>query len=199
MPGPLHRLRDALGANLEAWQKRFNRPRAYARIIKKLHGLGIAVFAGLVLGMDDDTPAVFRRTLDFFDEVGIDFVAANVLTPLPGTPFYDEMERAGRIFDRDWSNYDFNHVVFQPRHMSPETLLRGALWVRAQFYRRKPVARRILNAFGYLDLGTVFRTVLPLNLGFRSRMTRSRTLEIGLGFTPPEADAADALTFESVP
>lgn len=174
--------------NLEAWRKGFNRPRTYGHVVSRLHNAGIAVFAGIVFGMDDDTPAVFRRTLEFLDDAGVDFAAANVLTPFPGTALYDEMQRAGRIFDHDWGKYDFNHVVFQPRHMSAEMLQRGTYWVRAQFYRRKTVARRLFQSLGYLDLGTVLHAVVPLNIGFRSRMARSGTMQSGLRYTPPRAD-----------
>lgn len=175
--------------NLKSWHKGFNHPAMYGRVVDRLHRAGIAVFAGIVFGMDDDTPAVFKRTLEFLDEAGVDFAAANMLTPFPGTPLYDEMERAGRIFDRDWSKYDFNHVIFDPRHMSADELQRGTLWVRAQFYRRKPVARRIMRSLGYLDPGTVLHSVLPLNVGFRSRQRRSGTMKIGLSYTPAGADA----------
>ena len=170
--------------NLEAWRKGFNRPARYARAVQKLHDAGIAVFAGIVFGMDDDTPEVFPRTLGFLEAAGFDFAAANVLTPFPGTPLYDVMEADGRITDRDWANYDFNHVVFEPRRMSAETLLRGTYWVRAQFYRRSAVARRLARSLGYLDLGTLLHALVPLNLGFRSRMARSGTMSIGLRYRP---------------
>jgi radical SAM superfamily enzyme YgiQ (UPF0313 family) len=173
--------------NLEAWRKGFNRPRTYARAVESFHDAGIAVFAGVVFGMDNDTPAIFGRTLEFLHESKIDFAAANVLTPFPGTPLYDEMEREGRIFDHDWGKYDFNHVVFHPRLMSADTLQRGTHWVRANFYGRRPVARRLMHSIGYLDTGTVFKAVLPLNVGFRSRMSRSGTLLSGLTFEPAKA------------
>jgi radical SAM superfamily enzyme YgiQ (UPF0313 family) len=172
--------------NLESWRKRFNRPQEYARVVKKLHDAGIAVFAGIVFGMDDDTPDVFSRTLEFLDEAGVDFAASNVLTPFPGTPLYDEMTRAGRIIDHDWAKYDFNHAVFEPRHMSVETLQRGTYWVRAQFYRRNSVCRRIMRSLGYLDVGTVLHAVVPLNVGFRSRMSRSGTMRTGLRYSPTQ-------------
>ncbi|MGD2216529.1 MAG: hypothetical protein PVJ64_07220, partial [Gemmatimonadales bacterium] len=135
----------------------------------------------------DDRPAIFERTLELFDEVGVDFIAANIMTPFPGTPIYDEMDRAGRIRDYDWSKYDFNHVVFEPRHMSAETLQRGTSWVRTQFYRRRAVARRLRRSLAYLDLGTVLHAVVSLNVGFRSRMARSGTMEAGQRFVPPAA------------
>jgi len=174
--------------NLAAWRKGFNRPQAYSRVVRKLHQAGIAVYAGIVFGMDNDTPTVFRRTLRFLEESEIDFAAPNVLTPFPGTPLYDEMERDGRILDRDWSRYDFNHAVFEPKHMSAETLERGTCWVRAHFYGRRAVARRIRRSLGYLDLGTVLHAIVPLNLGFRSRMRRTGTMQVGMAYAPPEVE-----------
>jgi hypothetical protein len=116
----------------------------------------------------------------------VDFVAANVLTPFPGTPLFEEMERSGRIIDKDWAKYDFNHVVFQPLHMSAEELQLGTNWVRAQLYQRHTIRRRLIRSFGYLDPGTMLKTVIPLNFGFRSRMFRSRTMQTGLTYIPVE-------------
>ena len=39
----------------------------------------------------------------------------NILTPLPGTPQFDELDAEGRIFDRHWDLFDGQHVVFTPR------------------------------------------------------------------------------------
>ena len=42
-----------------------------------------------------------------------DALQLSILTPLPGTPLFDEFEAAGRITDPDWSHYDFRHVVIR--------------------------------------------------------------------------------------
>ncbi len=38
------------------------------------------------------------------------------------------MEAEGRLLHRDWSLYDTAHVVFRPRHMTPEELAEGYAW-----------------------------------------------------------------------
>ena len=38
----------------------------------------------------------------------------NILTPLPGTPQFQEIDEQGRIFDKRWELYDAHHVVFSP-------------------------------------------------------------------------------------
>ncbi len=42
----------------------------------------------------------------------IDTIQLNILTPLPGTPLFDELDDEGRIFDKRWHLYDAQHVVF---------------------------------------------------------------------------------------
>lgn len=155
--------------NLRAWRKTTNRAGDYARAIARLHAAGIGVYAGFVFGMDDDDPAVFGRTLEFLDAARVDVLQSTILTPFPGTPLFDEMERQGRIRTRDWGLYDFSHVVFEPRNMSPETLLAGANWVESRFYSRAATWRRIVRAFAYLRPSIVLGAMLPLSLGYLVR------------------------------
>ncbi|MBM3214083.1 B12-binding domain-containing radical SAM protein [Candidatus Poribacteria bacterium] len=175
--------------NLTAWNKHVNRAKDYVRAIEQIHQAGIGVYTGVVFGMDWDTPDVFRQTLEFLDTARVDALQATILTPFPGTPLFDEMDRAGRIVDKDWGHYDFGHVVFDPVHMSPETLKTGMDWVSSQFYSRRRVARRLVRAFGYLPPSVVLRAIAPLNLGYRLRHRAFGTFERGRTFTPPTSAA----------
>ena len=168
--------------NLSRWTKGPNRSAEYVRQVQTLHRSGIAVYAGFVFGSDDDSPAVFRHTLDFLDEARIDALQATRLTPFPGTPLFDEMDRAGRIFDKDWSHYDFGHVVFEPQQMSRETLDLGVAWISREFYSRRRVARRVAGELTYLPPSAILQGTLPLNLGYRVRFARNGTLEKGARF-----------------
>ena len=97
----------------------------------------------MIVGLDKDEPGIFESCLRFLQRQRIDALQLNILTPLPGTPLFHEMQRAGRITDSQWDRYDFRHVVFQPRRMTAVQLQEGADWLYAQFYR----ADRILLRF----------------------------------------------------
>jgi radical SAM superfamily enzyme YgiQ (UPF0313 family) len=165
--------------NLSEWSKGRNWSRDYVRQVRQLHDAGIAVFAGFVFGSDGDTADVFRKTLEFLDEADIDALQATRLTPFPGTPLFDEMNAERRIFDRDWSHYDFGHVVYEPLNMCVETLDLGVAWISSQFYSRKRVARRLRRELSYLALESIVRGAAPLNLGYRIRFTRNGTFAKG--------------------
>jgi radical SAM superfamily enzyme YgiQ (UPF0313 family) len=145
----------------------------------------MAVVAAFVFGGDHDTPDVFERTLDFLLEANVECLQATRLTPFPGTPLYEEMDRHGRILDKDWSHYDFGHVVFDPAHMSRETLDRGVAWVQREFHARRRVIRRAWRCLGYLDPGVLMRAVLPVNQAYRRKLATIGALELADAFVPP--------------
>jgi len=127
--------------NLEAVNKGFHRVEKYREAIRLLHSQGIGVEAGIVFGFDGDGPAVFKRTLQLLDDLEVDLIQASIFTPLPGTPRFEAM--SSRIFDRNWSHYDFHNVVFQPQGMSAEALQAGHDWVTYEFYRPWRIAKRL--------------------------------------------------------
>jgi len=168
--------------NLRACRKPTRRALDYGRAIARLHAAGIGVYAGFVFGMDEDDAHVFGRTLEFLGEARVDVAQITILTPFPGTPLFDEMERQGRIRSRDWSLYDFDHVVFEPKRMSPEILQAGADWVQSRFYSRTSTWRRVARTFGYLAPSVVLRTMLPLSIGYRLRQRVYDTYDRGRRF-----------------
>ncbi|SPE53060.1 Radical SAM domain protein [Verrucomicrobia bacterium] len=162
--------------NLRRWRKNFNRSRDYLRIVEKLHSHGIGVCVGMVFGYDWDSAGVFPFTLDFLELARVDAVQATILTPFPGTELFREMNRTGRVIERDWEKYDFSHVIFEPRQMSRQMLQDGHDWFLSQFYSRKAIARRLLRQLGYLCPSTVLGATAPLNLSYRRRLRGVGTL-----------------------
>jgi radical SAM superfamily enzyme YgiQ (UPF0313 family) len=104
------------------------------RSIKVLHEYGIKSHGMFVLGADADDVQTVRDTVSFARENQIDTVMLNILTPLPGTQQFREMDEEGRIFDKHWELYDAHHVVFEPRRMTPYELQIETLRGYARFY-----------------------------------------------------------------
>jgi radical SAM superfamily enzyme YgiQ (UPF0313 family) len=141
--------------------KGFNRVEQYARLVERMHAYSIAVQAGIVFGFDHDTETVFDETLDFLEQAGVDNATFNILTPYPGTPLYRRLEAEGRILTRDWGKYNGREdVVFQPRNMSPETLLQGFRRANRRFYSIRSIRRRLWRS------RAGWWWTLPLNLAY---------------------------------
>ncbi|HEB37220.1 MAG TPA: B12-binding domain-containing radical SAM protein [Thermoplasmatales archaeon] len=150
----------------------------YGEYIEKIHKYGMAVFAGLIFGFDEDTPDVFETTYKALEEWRVDAAEFNILTPYPGTKIYDDFEKEGRILTKDWSKYTQAHVVFKPKNMSPDDLMEGYTWITKKFYSFHNSLKRCLYHLGYSlkwELSPVSTlSVAATNFGFRRYYARER-------------------------
>jgi radical SAM superfamily enzyme YgiQ (UPF0313 family) len=102
--------------------------------IRLLHEHGIRSHGMFVLGAEHDKADSVRETVTFALKNKIDTIMMNILTPLPGTRQFEELDAAGRIFTKDWYLYDAQHAVFHPRHMSAAKLQKDVLREQKRFY-----------------------------------------------------------------
>ena len=129
-------------AALNGIKKVVNKVEDFKKTIDRIHEHGMTVQGGIIFGFDEDAPDIFDTTLEKMYEWELDAVEVNILTPYPGTPLYDRLEREGRILTKDWSRYNQVEVVFQPKLMSPEELFEGARRVAREYYSVPDVIRR---------------------------------------------------------
>ncbi len=148
--------------NIDDMRKFPNRTDEYAECIKALHDRGIGVMGTFMVGFDEDTPEVFDQLADFIIENRLETAFTLILTPLPGTEIYRQMDSRNRIFSYKWRDYDHGTVTFFPRHMTPRQLHLGMRHVWKRVYSWQGIWHRILKkprirSFFYF----------PVNMGFR--------------------------------
>lgn len=108
------------------------------------HKYGIRVHGMFVFGADEDHYQVIRDTVKFSRQVDLDSLQYLILTPVPGTPFFQEMEAQNRIICKDWSQYDGHFAVFQPKQFTPYELQYETIRAMKKFYSFPSVLRRII-------------------------------------------------------
>lgn len=113
--------------------------------IEKFRSFGIHIHGMFVLGSDQDDVETIRATTQFAQSTGIDTVQFLMLTPLPGTPMYDELKEQGRIFNPDWAKYDAHHAVFEPKKMSAYELQVETFKAMKNFYTYKSMLKYLLK------------------------------------------------------
>lgn len=130
---------------IDQLKKGTNVVKKYGHVVKKLHEYGMGVIGSFAFGFDDHSPNVFDKTLEAIREWDIDSIGVTILTPLPGTKFYNRMESEGRILTKDWEKYDMYHVVFQPKKMTPNELYEGTTRFIDEYYSLKNLIRRLMG------------------------------------------------------
>lgn len=94
----------------------------YEDAIRRLHDNGVLIEASFIFGFDDDTEDSIRATVEWAIKHAIEVCQFSILTPLPGTKLYAEMESEGRIFTHDWTRFSATQCVFKSSQWAPEAL-----------------------------------------------------------------------------
>lgn len=83
-------------------------PEHNVRAVRLCNKHGIGVSASFIIGSRDETEKEILQTLDFAKMKGHRYVIGNVLSPLPGTPLWDEALERGLVSnDMDWDALNF--------------------------------------------------------------------------------------------
>lgn len=61
----------------------------------------------------------------------------NVITPFPGTPFYDKLIREGKVLYQNWRVYDTNHLVFNAGKWTSEIINWGRKYIFDEFEKSR--------------------------------------------------------------
>lgn len=137
--------------NLQQARKKTPRTDDYARRVRVFHDNGIQVNGSFVLGFDHDRKDVFQATAQWIEANRLECGTFHILTPYPGTPLFKQMESEGRLLHRNWSLYDTGHVVFRPKHMTPEELSLGYDWLYRRLFSSSSIwTRRPMQASAVL-------------------------------------------------
>lgn len=141
--------------------KGVNRVDSYVTLMKKLHDNGILVQGCFAFGGDEEDTSVFDRTVEMVIKAKIDLPRYSILTPFPQTGYYMQLEKEGRITERNWAMYDVQHCVFKPKQMTAEQLEAGTDRAWRATYSTGNIMKR-LAPFGNSPWLSV-----PLNLGYK--------------------------------
>lgn len=108
--------------SLKTVDKEWNRPERYGEAVATIRRHGIDVSTEMIIGLDHDDQRVFEETFAFIMDNHISLPRVHILTPVPGTPLYDEMEAEGRIISRDFDRFSGGQVVYKPSLLDPDEL-----------------------------------------------------------------------------
>ncbi|NTW69712.1 MAG: B12-binding domain-containing radical SAM protein [Chlorobiaceae bacterium] len=126
---------------IKSVHKGSNRLGNYATVVNNLHKNGIAIQGYFMFGFDNDTEESFQLTYDFIMKNRVEFPVFSLVTPFPGTPYFDEMKPRIRHFD--WDKYDTYHYMFEPNKMSGEKLLSNFVKLQKEVYKGRAIMQRM--------------------------------------------------------
>jgi radical SAM superfamily enzyme YgiQ (UPF0313 family) len=127
---------------LDRYEKKQSREMAQ-KAIDILRKNEIMVMANVMFGDWNDSEETLREIFQFVKKQS-DFLVLTMTTPLPGTRYFEEAERLGRIRERYFGNYDFMHPVLDTQFLSAKEVHRLQQAYLKKYYTQP---RILLGAF----------------------------------------------------
>ena len=169
-------------ASLTECNKNTNKRRDLLHSVQKLHGRGLRVNGGFILGFDSDPERIFQRMAEFIQESGIVTAMVGLLNAPNGTRLYQRMFREGRLLHAmsgDNTDYSLNFI---PK-MDLGRLKEGYERVIRSIYSPKEYYRRVktfLQSYQpsfyvprrlrYNDIAALFKSIVLLGIVGRERV-----------------------------
>lgn len=130
--------------SLIGMHKAWANPDKYSEQIKIIRKHGIDISTEMVVGAEGDTLESIKETAKFVSKNHIAVPRFYILTPIPGTEYYDEMKKANRIYNTDMYSYNACEAVHIPKNMTPEELTKAYWELYNEVYSMKSIIKRTL-------------------------------------------------------
>jgi radical SAM superfamily enzyme YgiQ (UPF0313 family) len=131
-------------ANLKDVNKGFNKPGEYAAVLERLAQRNVYAITSFIFGMDNDTVGAAERTLEQVRTWPPGLPIFGLLTPLPATPLYKRLEKAGRLTrPKHWQEFIPFAMAHTPLKMTIEEAHAEVNYGWAQAYSPEAVAHAV--------------------------------------------------------
>ena len=135
---------------LDECNKLQNRNRDMLDSIKIIQRYGMEVFAGFIVGFDNDPPGIFQRQIEFIQKSGIITAMVGLLNAPRLSKLYRRLKDEGRIiyqFSGDNTDFSMNFIPV----MDKNELMKGYRNILQNIYSAKPYYERVIRFLEYYD------------------------------------------------
>ncbi len=102
-----------------------------------------------IVGVRDETRESMQRQAALARSLDLDFPAFHPITPVPGTPIYDEALREGWITEDQFDDFDWLTPVLDSRYMSRDEIAQAMHELNRAFVSPRMLLRGLLSRTAY--------------------------------------------------
>lgn len=113
--------------------------------IKKIQSYGIFVWAGMIVGFDNDKTDVFKEQLDFINESNIILSMTGMLNAPANTPLWTRLQKEGRLIEgHQYTDQADTNII--PGSMSVDELKSGYVKLLRELYSYENYSKRLIGS-----------------------------------------------------
>jgi radical SAM superfamily enzyme YgiQ (UPF0313 family) len=96
--------------------------------LKKIKSRGIGILGYYIIGFENETLPAIKSDLKQLVKLNNEVTQLTILTPLPKTKLWYELDEKYGIFEKDYSKFDTKHLVWHHPNISKEDMERTLDW-----------------------------------------------------------------------
>ena len=98
----------------------------------------------MMIGLDDDTETSIKETAKFIIDNKITAPKFYIITPIPGTPFFEEVKNGNELINENIYEYSPSKAVKRNQYLSADDIDRLYWWTYNEVYSIKNIFKRII-------------------------------------------------------
>lgn len=137
--------------NLQAINKSWEDPREYSRLLNTIKEAGIDIATEMMIGLENDTVESIKDTAKFVIDNKIFAPKFYIITPVPGTEFFDGVKESGELINDDIYTYSpSGPSVKNSKYLTAEEIDELFWWLYNEVYSVKNIFKRVVFSKSFL-------------------------------------------------
>jgi anaerobic magnesium-protoporphyrin IX monomethyl ester cyclase len=105
--------------------------------------------ATFIVGVKEESPETLKKQVALAKKIDVDFPAFHPITPVPGTPIYDEAIANGWITEAQFDDFDWLTPVLDTKYMTRTEIAESLYRMNKEFVNNKWLMRGLLSRVPY--------------------------------------------------
>ncbi len=131
--------------------------------LKLTREIGIETRSAFIIGNPHDTVETLKKTKEAMLKLPTDFIQVMIAIPMPGSQFYLDAQKEGRLLSKCWTDFDLSKVVYRHPRFTEKELKKIQRQYYISFYLRFKI---IFLYISQLNSLAAFKNILRGLRGF---------------------------------
>jgi radical SAM superfamily enzyme YgiQ (UPF0313 family) len=115
--------------------------------LNKIKSRGIGILSYYIIGFPNETKETIKQDMEKLAKMKNEMNQVTILTPLPKTPLWYELDSEYGIFEKDYSLYDTNHLVWNHPNIKKDEMEKLHDWALRKVNPRRGFFRILFKYF----------------------------------------------------
>ena len=176
--------------NLKGLDKRFYTGGVAERAVQifKEHYPEVFIQCTFIVGVKNENYDSLRRQVKMAKKLDVDFPAFHPITPVPGTPIYDDAIRNGHITEEDFDDFDWLTPVLNSDYMTKDEIGWELYRMNKEFVNQKWLLRGLFSRVDYKRDMYIWFTKVSVKMAVEAIKNKINPLDVShyQGLVKPE-------------